>query len=117
MDMKILVVGAGKTGAAVILQLQKNPELEVITCDPRTEPFAVREGIVESIDYHEALTPLTLEFVLQKAAPDLVLITTTSEDMGLGSAPGLDVLADALHEEIASLSDAPVIQATRLAGG
>lgn len=115
--MKILVVGAGKTGAAVIQQLQKNPQLKVLVCDPRVEPFAVREGIVESVDYHETLTPLTLEYVLQKAAPDLVLITTTSEDMGLGSAPGLDVLTDALHEEIASLSSMPVIQATRLAGG
>ena len=111
--MRILVVGAGRIGARVLRQLQKNAALTVITLDPRPEPFAVQEGIVDHIDIAEAFTPLTLEHVLEQARPDLVLITTTTEDLGLGRAPGLDILADALKKEIARTAAVPVIEVAR----
>lgn len=111
--MRILVVGAGRIGARALRQLQKNAALTVITLDPRPEPFAVREGIIDQIDITEALTPLTLEHVLEQARPDLVLLTTTTEDLGLGRAPGLDILADALRKEVARLADVPVIEVAR----
>lgn len=109
----ILVVGAGRTGARVLKQLQKNEELRVVTLDPQPEPFAVREGIIDSVDFVEALTPLSLDYVLAKAVPDLILLTTTTEDLGLGTAPGMDVLADALRQELAAVSKVPVIEVAR----
>jgi hypothetical protein len=33
--------------------------------------------------------------------------------MGMGTAPGLDILAEALREEIAALSEIPVIELAR----
>ena len=111
--MRILVVGAGRIGARVLRQLQKNPALTVLTLDPRPEPYALQEGIIDRVDIDEALTPLTLEYVLAQAEPDLVLLTTTTEDMGLGRAPGLDLLADALKEEVARLAEVPVIEVSR----
>ena len=111
--MRILVVGAGRIGARVLRQLQKNEALTVITLDPRPDPHALQEGIIQQVDISEAFTPLTLEYVLEQARPDLVLLTTTTEDMGLGRAPGLDMLADALKEEVARLAEVPVIEVSR----
>jgi FlaA1/EpsC-like NDP-sugar epimerase len=111
--MRILIVGAGRGGARVIRQLQKNPNLTLLIVDPVDEPFAVREGIIERVDFKESLTPLNLEYVLEQARPDLMILTRTAEDMGMGTAPGLDILAEALREEIAALSEIPVIELAR----
>jgi nucleoside-diphosphate-sugar epimerase len=111
--MRILVVGAGKVGSRVIRQLQKNPSLILLTCDPHKDPFAVQEGVIEQVDIQETLTPLTLEYVLAKAEPDLVLLAAASEDFGLGTAPGLDVMVDSLRKELASMSTVPLIEVAR----
>lgn len=110
--MRVLVVGAGRTGVQVLRQLQKNPNITVLTLDPRDEPEAIREGVITAVDFKETLTPLTLEYVLQQAQPDLVLLTMATEDMGLGRAPGLDLLTGALREELAAIADVPVIEVT-----
>ena len=104
--MRILVIGAGPTGATVIQQLLKNPAITVITADPGEEPFAVSQGIIEKVDIVGSITPLTIEALLGEARPDLVLIALQPEDMGLGKSPGVDVLAEALHEEIRKLKRA-----------
>jgi len=111
--MRVLVVGAGRTGTRVIRQLRKNPDIEIITADPHADSFAVGEGIIEAVDIQEAFTPLTVDFVLEKANPDLILLTTSTEDLGLGSAPGIDILAEALRKEVASASDIPLIEVAR----
>jgi saccharopine dehydrogenase-like NADP-dependent oxidoreductase len=111
--MRVLVIGAGRTGARVIRQLQKNPQIEIITADPRPQLYAVEEGLIEAVDIAETLTPLTLEHVLEKSRPDLVLLAMPTEDMGLGKAAGMDILAEALREEIAALAEVPVIEVVR----
>ena len=78
--MRILVVGAGRIGAQVLRQLQKNPSLTIITCDPNEEPFAVQKGIISEVDIQESLTPLTLAYILAQAKPDLILLARASED-------------------------------------
>ncbi len=52
---------------------------------------------------------------MQQARPDLVLLAMKPEDMGLGKVAGIDILAEALHEEIAALADVPVIEVARTA--
>jgi len=111
--MRVLVIGAGRGGAKVIRQLQKNPALKVLTVDPRREPYAVQQGIIEEVDIHEVLTPLTLDHILEQAEPDLILIATSTQDLGLGDAPGMDILAQSLREELAALSEVPVIEVAR----
>jgi hypothetical protein len=111
--MVILMVGAGRVGAGVLGQLRKNPDLTVVTADSRERPYAVRQGLIERVDIREAFTPLTMAYVLDQARPDLILLTTTTEDMGLGAVPGMDILTDALREEMAALCDLPVIEVTR----
>lgn len=109
----ILVVGAGATGTQVLRQLSKNPKLTVLTLDSRENPRAVEQGLIENVDFQESLNPLTLDHVLEKARPDLILLTNIGEDMGLGQAAGLEMLSDALRDEIATISDVPVIEVAR----
>lgn len=111
--MRVLVVGAGRAGTRVIRQLQKNPNITVITVDPREQPYAVEAGFIEKVDVQEVVTPLTLEYILEQVHPDLVLLAAATEDLALGHAPGLDLLSDALREELASISDIPVIPVAR----
>lgn len=111
--MRVLVAGAGHVGAKVLLQLKKNPKLEVLTADPRENPPAVQEGIIPEVDFREKLTLTALEEVIKQAKPDLVLVTTSTEDMGLGSAPGVDIYVETLRAELASIVDVPVIGVAR----
>jgi pyrroline-5-carboxylate reductase len=111
--MRILVIGAGRTGTQVIRQLRKNPALEIITADPREQLIAVNEGVIDHVDIRESLTPLTLKNVLEQSSPDLVLLAMQPEDMGLGKVAGVEILADALREEIAALANVPVIEVAR----
>ena len=105
----VLVVGAGATGAEVLRQLFKNPRLKIITLDPREEPYAVSQGIIQNVDFKEAFTPFTLNAILSEARPDLILLTSTAEDLGLGESAGVDMFSDALRDELATISDVPVI--------
>jgi len=111
--MRVLVIGAGRTGSRVIRQLRKNPRIEIVTADPRPELYAVEKGVIEAVDIRETLTPLTLEHVLEQSRPDLVLLAMPTEDMGLGKAPGMEILADALREELAALAKVPIIEVAR----
>ncbi len=112
--MRILVIGAGEVGAQVLRQLQKNTQITIITADPRAKPDAVKQGIVPEVDIHDPLTPFNLEHMIEQVKPDLVLLTGTQEDLGMGTAPGLDLFSDQLREELAALSSVPMIQVARL---
>jgi hypothetical protein len=111
--MTVLVVGAGNTGVQVLRQLLKNPTLRILTLDPRENPYAVEQGIIENVDFKESLTPLNLDQVLNQAKPDIILLTSIGEDMGFGSAAGVNMFRDALRDEIATISDVPVIEVAR----
>lgn len=111
--MRVLVIGAGRTGARVVRQLQKNSTLTILTCDASDEPYAIQKGIIDQVDLKETLTPLTLAYILDKTEPDLILLTSASEDFGLGTAPGVDVMVDSLRRELASLSAVPLIEVSR----
>ena len=114
--MRVLVIGAGQTGMKVIRQLQKNPAITILTADPRPEPEAVLEGLVEAIDVTDPITPLTLDEILARTRADMALLAMAAEEMDLGKAPGVDFLADALLDEIASISSVPMIEVSRGAG-
>ena len=114
--MRVLVVGAGRAGARVLRQLAKNTSIQVLTVDPREEPYAIQQGIIATVDFHEALTPQALEYVIEQAEPELVLVTTATEDMDLGHAPGMDILVEALREELATIAKVPVIAVARAVG-
>lgn len=114
---RILVVGAGVTGSRVIQQLRKNPHIDVIVLDPRPHPSGVESGLIDKVDIAEALTPLTLNYVLDLCHPDLILLATHSDDMDLGNVGGADIFSRSLREELAAISPVPVIDVERAMSG
>ena len=111
--MRVLLVGAGTAGVRALRQLRKNPNITVLTVDPRERPPAVEEKLIDSVDYREVLTPLTLEYIVSQAKPDLVLIATETEDLGLGSPAGVEMMAEALRDEVVAAADVPVLEVAR----
>jgi hypothetical protein len=108
-----LVIGAGKVGAKVLLQLKKNSKLELTTVDSRKKPFAVEEGIIDSVDYIAELTPIELKPLIERNAPDIVLVTTSREDISRSNVPGLEILVDSLRQELEITADVPIIAVHR----
>jgi hypothetical protein len=74
----------------------------------------VKHGVIADVDIHDPLTPFNLEHIIAQIQPDLVLLTGTQEDLGMGAAPGLDLFSDQLREELAALSSVPMMQVVRL---
>jgi nucleoside-diphosphate-sugar epimerase len=112
--MRVLVVGAGMVGARVLRQLKKNPRIEVVTVDPRDRPYAVEQGIIEDVDYHAELNTVELKETLNKVRPDLVLVTTSKEDMTRTGVSGLEVLVTALRNELEATAEVPIIAVARI---
>ena len=112
--MRVLVVGAGMVGARVLRQLKKNPRIEVVTVDPRDRPYAVEQGIIEDVDYHAELNTVELKETLSKVRPDLVLVTTSKEDIARTGVPGLEVLVTALRNELEATAEVPIITVARI---
>ena len=114
--INILVVGAGRSGGAVIRQLKKNPGISVFTADARDELYAVAEKIIDKVDIAEPVTPLNIDEIIAKYHPDLILLALPTEEMGLGKSAGVDILADALRDELSAVANVPVIEVARRAG-
>lgn len=112
--MRVLVVGAGMVGARVLTQLKKNPRIEVVTVDPRDRPYAVEQGIIMDVDYHAELNTVELKETLSKVRPDLVLVTTSKEDMARTGVSGLEVLVTALRNELEATAEVPIIAVARI---
>lgn len=111
--MRVLVVGAGKVGARVLLQLKKNPEITAVTVDPRERPYAVEEGVIPSVDYHSELTPGDLKPIMEEVKPDVVLVTTSREDIGRTGIPGLEILVESLQGELEATANVPIVAVSR----
>lgn len=95
------------------MQLKKNPDLNVATVDPRESPFAVEEGVISSVDYSAELTPGELEPIIEEVKPDLVLVTTSREDIGRSGVPGLEILVESLRGELEATAKVPIIAVDR----
>ncbi len=108
--MRVLVIGAGSSGARLLQQLQKNASLEIVVVDAVEDPYAVKAGIIEKVDILETVSPLTLDYIVSRAQPEMIFLARSSRDFGLGQAPGLDMLADAIRDEISSIAEVPVIE-------
>lgn len=111
--MRVLVVGAGRVGVRVVAQLRKNTRVEIVTLDPRDSPPAVREGVIERVDYKTPLDIVEIVKVIVEVAPDLVLLTTSAADMGTTGSSGLDIFLDALNQELEASVRVPVIAVAR----
>jgi hypothetical protein len=111
--MRMWLIGAGKTGCAVLRQLQKNVNLEIIVSDTQERPQAVKEGLIDQIDFVQRVTPININEVAKRIRPDLILIATGSGIHSYAHLAGGVAMADALNYEIATASDYPCLVISR----
>ncbi len=107
--MRIWLIGAGTIGAATLRQLQKNPDIDVVVSDPSPRPLAVREGLIDKIDYQETVNSVNINHLARRIRPDLILLSPPEGGVGLGALEGGQALAQALNYEISAHSEYPVI--------
>jgi len=68
--MRVWLIGAGRAGSGVLRQLWKNPSIKVIVSDPHADPRAVKDGIIDSVDFIERITPVNINRIAQRVRPD-----------------------------------------------
>ena len=100
-------------GARVLLQLKKNTSIEPILVDPRDKPYALQQGIAPLVHHKVELSSMEIGKIITKELPDLVLVTTSPEDLGKESISGLDVFVESLGRELESDLRVPVIGVSR----
>src|SRR5687767_10020683 len=105
--MRIWLIGAGKAGGAVLRQLRKNEDLEVIVTASTDQPDAVKDGILGKVDYVETVTSLNINALARRIRPDLILVDPTIS--ALSRVAGGAVFNQSMMEEMAASSDYPCI--------
>ena len=78
--MKVLVIGAGHLGCAVIKQLQKVPEIDLVVSDWKKDNEAIKAELIDHIDVPAHITPMNMQEVLEKVGPDIIIIARTPKD-------------------------------------
>ena len=68
--------------------------------------------MIEKIDLNMRLTSLNFEKVVKKIKPDLVILTSTREDMALERVTSGEIVIAELKAEMASISKVPVLIAS-----
>jgi 3-hydroxyacyl-CoA dehydrogenase len=111
--LNVLVIGAGRVGAKVIAQLKKNKRIRVSVVDPREAPQAVSDGVIEKVDFRYELNPGELLGVIGEVKPDLVLVTTSREDVARMGVPGVELLVEALKAELEVSAEVPIVAVSR----
>lgn len=111
--MRVWLIGAGRAGSGALKQLWKNPDIEVIVSDPHANPLAVKDGIIDDVNFVERITPININQIAQRIRPDLILIATGSGTQRYGNVEGSAALADAINYETAASSDCPCLIISR----
>jgi hypothetical protein len=105
--MRIWLIGASSAGTEAIRQLQKSTQIDLIVSAPAPDPRAVREGVLDRVDYVETVTPVNVDSLARRIRPDLILIDSSASSYR-GRTGGTE-LSRALTYEIAAASEHPCV--------
>ncbi|UCE81075.1 MAG: hypothetical protein JSV94_01175 [Methanobacteriota archaeon] len=85
--MRVLVIGAERLGMLVIRQLSKIEGIEMLVAERRERPLAVEEGVIDKVDVVAHVTAMNFGDVIEKTAPDLVVLARTVQDWDKAETP------------------------------
>lgn len=114
--MRVLVIGAEKLGAHVIKQLKKIQGIEIIVAERRERPFAVECGAIEKVDIVAHVTSLNFEEVLERSAPDFVILARTVQDWDKADTPMGSEYVDGMERELTKFDMAVLPVDSRILG-
>lgn len=66
------------------------------------------------MDYQVDLNTVEIKETLSKVRPDLVLVTTSKEDIARAGVSGLDVLVTRQSNELEATAEVPIIAVARI---
>jgi hypothetical protein len=105
--MRIWLIGASSAGTEAIRQLQKSNEIELVVTASSADPRAVREGVLQQVDYVETVTPVNVDTLAKRIRPDLILLDSSASSYR--GRTGGSALSQALTYEIAAASVYPCL--------
>lgn len=105
--MRIWLIGASSAGTEAIRQMKKSSQIDLIVSAASPDPRAVREGVLEKVDFVETVTPVNVDSLAKRIRPDLILIDSSASSYR-GRHGGTE-LSQALTYEIAAASEHPCI--------
>jgi hypothetical protein len=105
--MRIWLIGASSNGTEAIKQLQKSSQIDLIVSAASPDPRAVREGVLDQVDFVETVTPVNVDSLARRIRPDLILIDGSASSYR-GRSGGSE-LSQALTYEIAAASEYPCV--------
>lgn len=107
--MRVWLIGADRHAIEALQQLKKNRNISVTISATSVTPRAVKDGIIDKVDFVETVTPLNINQLARRVRPDLILIDPTSGERSYGHVVGGMALSDALTYEIAASSEYPCL--------
>lgn len=105
--MRIWLIGAGQAGIEALRQLRKSEEIEIVVTAETDRPQAVRDGVLEKVDYIDTVTALNLNTLARRIRPDLILLDPAMNS--LSRVAGGAIFNQSMLEEMAASSDFPCI--------
>lgn len=106
--MRVWLIGAGRVGTAALRQLQKNDEISVVVSADSDTPQAVKEGVIDKVDFIETVTSVNMNTLARRIRPDLIMIDPASFN-ALGRVSGGAAFNQSMLGEMMASSDYPCI--------
>ena len=101
------LIGADESGMEVLRQLRKHRRAEVVVSATVDDPLAVREGLIEAVDYIENITPFNVNRLAKRIHPDIILIDSGAGGRNIGRVTGGVAFSESLLYEISAVSEYP----------
>lgn len=105
--MRIWLIGAGKAGSTALRQLYKNESIEIIVTAETDRPQAVKDGVIDHVDYVEIVNSLNINTLARRIRPDLILVDPTMN--AIGRVSGGAAFNQSMLDEMAASSEYPCI--------
>jgi hypothetical protein len=107
--MRIWLIGAEDPAIRAIVQLRKNPNIQLVVSSPVEDPKAVRDGVLERVDYVERVNHINVNDLGRRIRPDLILIDASAAARDYARFAGGTALSDELTRAVASAAQCPCL--------
>ena len=89
--------------------MRKNRDVQLVVSAPVEDPKAVRDGVLEQVDYVERVNHVNVNELGRRIGPDLILIDSSAAARDYARLAGGTALSDELIRAIASSAQCPCL--------
>ncbi|MCB0044101.1 MAG: hypothetical protein KDD92_01590 [Caldilineaceae bacterium] len=107
--MRIWLIGCDDAAGRAIVQLAKNPNIELTVTSAQAHPKAVAQGLIEEVDQVVRVSHININDLARRIRPDLILIDPGEFARDFARISAGITLSEELTREIAATSDYPCL--------